>query len=99
MFVTLSLRVLKRWPVSNTQGSKALKNARAINVKECGSLKYHMEESHKPANQEHLQRTVTCEQNTNLHVLSHWNSGVFITLISIIQSNTCTKSSISIPLN
>lgn len=79
MFVPLSLVVLKKWPVSNMQGSKALKNAKAIDVKECGSLKRHMEESHKPANQEHLQRTVTSEQNTNLHLLSHWNSGVFIT--------------------
>lgn len=98
MLVTLSLGVLKR-PVSNMQGSKALKNGGTIHrYKESGSLKYHTEESNKSANQEHLHRTVTREQNTNLHVWSHWNSGVFITLL-IIQSNMCTSLSISIPPN
>lgn len=41
MLVTLSLGVLK-WPVSNTQGSKALKNGGTTHrYKESGSLKYH----------------------------------------------------------
>lgn len=54
MFVTLSLGVLKTWSVGNRQGSKALGNGRAIRCKESGCLNYHMEESHKPAKQEHL---------------------------------------------